>query len=154
MLSELRLATGNKTTVGRGKRVLPFDAYFNKEEDTLYWKWKGRVTAKDFLRAVKEAAEFPDYRPGAPIVSDFTEARHLLSTDVLMRARDLVEMYQKQYGDSKVAILVSNLTDYGLATMFSLISKATPLRARAFMDLDSAKFWLHLPPETDKAASF
>jgi hypothetical protein len=53
-----------------------------------------------------------------------------------------------------VAILVSNLKDYGLATMFSLIAKVTPLRARAFMDLERARIWLSLPHENEKTANF
>ena len=133
---------------------MPVEAHFNEEEDTLYWKWKGRVTGEDFLRAIKEASEFPGYRPGAPIVSDFTEADHLLSTDVMIRALDLLEIYRQQYGHSRVAILVANLKDYGLATMFSLIAKVTPLRARAFMDLDRARIWLNLPHENEKAANY
>jgi hypothetical protein len=152
-LYEFRLATGNKMNAGRAN-VLPFTAHFNTEEDTLYWKWKGRVTGEDFLRAIKEAAEFPGFRPGAPIVSDFTEADHLLSTDILIRALDLLAIYRQQYGNSRVAILVSNLKDYGLATMFSLIATVTPLRARVFMDLDRAQVWLSMPREDNKAANF
>jgi len=132
---------------------VPFEAHFNADEDTLYWKWKGRVTGEDFLLAIKQAAEYPGYRPGAHIVSDFTEADHLLSTDILLKSLDILGIYREAYGDSKVAILVSNLKDYGLATMFSLIAKVTPLRARAFMDLDRAKIWLSMPRNMEKAAN-
>lgn len=111
------------------------------------------MTGEDFLLAIKQAAEYPGYRPGAHIVSDFTEADHLLSTDIMMKSLDILGIYREQYGDSKVAILVSNLKDYGLATMFSLIAKVTPLRARAFMDPDRAKIWLSLPRDKEKAAN-
>ncbi len=123
---------------------MPVEAHF-KEEDTLYWIWKGRVAGEDFFLAIKQAAEFPGYRPGAHIISDFTEADHLLSTDIIMKSLDLLGIYKEHYGDSKVAILVSNLKDYGLATMFSLIAKVTPLRAGAFMDPDRARTWLNQP---------
>ncbi len=63
----------------------------------------------------------------------------------MLKALDLLGVYKEQFGNSKVAILVSNLRDYGLATMFSLIAKVTPLRARVFMDLDRARIWLDLP---------
>lgn len=133
---------------------MPFEAHFNSEEDTLYWKWKGKVSGEDFFLAIKQAAEFPGYRPGAHIISDFTEADHLLSTDIMMKSLDILGIYRKQYGNSRVAILVSNLKDYGLATMFSLIAKVTPLRARAFMDLERAKIWLSMPRDKDRAANF
>ena len=133
---------------------MPFEAHFKTEEDTLYWRWQGRVTGTDFLLAIKQAAEYPGYRPGAHIISDFTAADHLLSTDIMMKSLDILGIYREQYGDSKVAILVSNLKDYGLATMFSLIAKVTPLRARAFMDLERARIWLSMPRDEDRAANF
>ncbi len=133
---------------------MPFEAHFNAAENTLYWKWKGRVSGADFLLAIKQAAEYPGYRPGAHIVSDFTEADHLLSTDIMMKSLDILGIYREQYGDSKVAILVSNLKDYGLATMFSLVAKVTPLRARTFRDLDRAKIWLSMPRDKERAANF
>jgi len=133
---------------------MPFEAHFSAAEDTLYWKWKGRVTGEDFFLAIKQAAEFPGYRPGAHIISVFTEADHLLSTDIMLKSLDILGIYREAYGDAKVAILVSNLRDYGLATMFSLVAKVTPLRARAFMDLDRAKIWLSMPRDKERAANF
>ena len=124
---------------------MPVEAHFDEEEDTLYWKWTGRVTGDDFFRSFQQATEFPGYRPGANIISDFTEADHILSTDTLLKSLDLLGIYKDQFGDSKVAIIVSNLRDYGLATMFSFIARVTPLRAQAFMDPDRARIWLTLP---------
>ena len=133
---------------------MPVEASFNTAEDILYWVWKGKVTGEDFFRAIRDATEFPGYHPGANIISDFTQADHLISTDILMKSIDILGIYKEQYGNSRVAILVSNIKDYGLATMFSLIAKVTPLRARAFMDIDRAKIWLSLPHDNSKAANF
>jgi hypothetical protein len=121
---------------------LPFDANFNDDENLLYWKWKGRVTGDDFLYAIGQATEIAGYTPGANIISDFTEAKHLLSFDILSKSSDLLQIYEKQYGSSKIAIIVANLRDYGLATMFSILTKVTPIKSKVFMNVEEARQWL------------
>ncbi len=123
---------------------MPFDANFYEDENLLYWKWKGRVTGDDFLYAIGQATEIPGFKPGTLIISDFTDAKHLLSFDLLSKSSDLLQIYEKQYSSSKNAILVGNLRDYGLATMFCFLTKATKFKSKVFMNVEDARLWLGL----------
>ncbi len=78
--------------------------------------------------------------PGFGIVLDRREVTRAASTGYIRRMVEFIDLKCEKFGRTPWAIVVSDLTSFGVGRMAEQIASAATIRT--FRDLDQARHWL------------
>ncbi len=125
---------------------MPYEFYFDSSHDVLFVTSTEITTDEEYLNAFNQIIQTPGFHPGANLLADFTKSENTVSTDAVIKSLHLMELYKDKFGNGKWASVVSNITHYGLGSMFSMLIGKLPVESRIFRKMRHARQWLSLPP--------
>ena len=111
----------------------------------------GPVDVKDLDASVEEALADPRWRPGLRILVDHSNATwHSLDPELVRRRAELIIGQAERIGEQRIAFVVGNRTDFGIARLLYAFLGAGDDRIRfqaePFTSLAAARAWLRDAP--------
>ena len=92
---------------------------------------------------MQQILDDPKFRAGSGILLDRSKVPHPAATDYIHRMVDFIDNNAIQNEDSRWAIVVVDLSSFGMARMAELLSLSG--KVRGFFVMDEAKAWLAAP---------
>ena len=99
------------------------------------------VTIADWTGTLEAVLRDPAYEPGFNLLGDRRASApptRAFADGIAM----FVRKHRKQFGDGRVAILVSDVAAFGMARMQEMLNEASELHTRAFRSEADAHAWL------------
>jgi hypothetical protein len=116
---------------------------FDREKNIAHLKLKGLLSEETVLAAFDAVVTASEYEPGMCRLWDCTDADLSdLNAAVFERVRRHSAELPPGVRDVKVAVLVGNLLDFGLARMYGLSPGPAATTVRLFHDPEEAEAWL------------
>jgi hypothetical protein len=107
----------------------------------------GDANLQGFSDFVKVIFEHEEWKPGGRILCDHTELNAgPLTVDDVQDIANISRKYKAQFGNAKVATLVSRDLEYGMARMWEVFveSEVWDASEELFRDRDNAVAWLSI----------
>ena len=114
------------------------------ERGIVFHTVEGRVTNKEFIETFKATLQHPDFQPGMGGFCDLRngELGHLTGDDLYNLAYSLLQQNEERGPTHKLALVVADDLNYGLARMYSAYTENSPVEVRVFRDTAEAISWL------------
>ena len=122
---------------------MPVTTTIDTEKGLVIHAVEGVASAGDWVKAIGDRIEHPDFEPGLNVLWDFTNA-----PQGIMPSRDLRGMleYGRQEGHGarmgRVALLTPRRTQFAMAESVEKMSDSLAVELKAFMNRDEAMSWL------------
>lgn len=115
----------------------------------LYVVAKGKVSLQEFLQFHREIT-IADPPPTLLILCDYREldSSGLTTSDLEKIKADALNRTEYKYGLVKQAFVVSDTLTFGLSRMFDGLVFSEKYQVSVFTDMNEAKSWLGLEPDT------
>lgn len=134
---------GSDDTYGENGGSVPVTTSIDCERRLVVHAIEGMLASGDFVKAIADRLEHPDFEAGLNVLWDFSNA-----PDGIMPSRDLRGMleYGKQEGHGarmgRVALLTPALAHFAMASAVEKISESLAVELKAFQDRAEAMSWL------------
>ncbi len=128
---------------GRNGGRLPVTTRIDREKRLVIHAIEGVLASGDFVKAIGDRIEHPDFEPGLNVLWDFSNA-----PEGIMPSRDLRGMldYGRQDGHGarmgRVALLTPAPTQFATALAVEKMSDSLAVELKAFRVRDEAMRWL------------
>lgn len=104
---------------------------------------KGRLTDTHIFIAHKMKVEHDDYRPGLPVLCDFTGVTETSVTPFSLKMLADMQLFTPElFLDSHMAIIAPDERVYGQAKMFQILTSELPRKLEIFREKREAIQWL------------
>lgn len=121
---------------------MPTEIQIDAERSRIIVEIKGISDVGEVLRAIEQASQDPDFRPGFDVLSDHSqETTPLLSLD----AKDVVEHVAEQatiWGGVRWAIVSERSSPSGMLRMIATLARHVPMESEIFGTREEAMAWL------------
>jgi hypothetical protein len=97
-------------------------------------------TFEQWAATMKNILEDPRFKSGCGILLDRSKVPHPAATEYIHQMVDFIDTSSVQIGDSRWAIVVVDLSSFGMARMAELLSLTG--KVRGFFVMEEAKAWL------------
>jgi hypothetical protein len=122
---------------------MPIDTVFEPENNLIRLRYHGKIGPEDILQNTLWEHQQSDFRTGMHSLSDFSTAKFVgLSFDVVHQYSTHMPEIEKIRGSCRWAMVSSNLINYGILRMFSLLNGDSPIELKVFRDLAEGEEWL------------
>jgi hypothetical protein len=129
---------------------MPFDYYIDTSHRLVATLVKGILTPFELLRHQDRVKDDPEFDPTFWQLHDVRNADFTAVQPSCVEA--LAELAVPKRGTRR-AIVVGTALAHELAQLFEGLLAGTGEQIRIFRDLDAARTWLELPPESSKGSS-
>jgi hypothetical protein len=127
--------------------------HFDATSGLVTLKVDGEVDGPMIKEALQHVVDDPDFRRGADMLWDFTNARSHDPTagGVQDLAMFVVSLKEKRGAGYRVALVASRDLEYGIARMYQAYAEQIPATLKVFRSLEEARLWLaSSPPERER----
>jgi len=118
----------------------PLSYYIDLPVSRVHVVYHRQPTFEQWAATMKEILEDPRFKPGSGILLDRSKVPHPAATDYIHRMVDFIETSALQAGAARWAIVVVDLSSFGMARMAELLSMSG--NVRGFFVMEEAKAWL------------
>ena len=117
--------------------------WYDQQRGCFVFEVSGAETGAQYLQAVRDMFQHPDFKPGAAAVWDLTEAdlSSINSTQASANAREQ-ERTRHERGSSRVAIVVRDKFSYGMVRVYLGYGAVEHLDVEIFYSADEAYNWI------------
>jgi hypothetical protein len=133
---------------------MTFTYRFIHEPDMLELVGEGYGTQTERLETMRAMLSDPAFRPGIPLLCDFSAVSSPPTMRELRRIVDFIEQHSARIGRQKLAIVAAKPSMFGVARQFQALSEIGLLYVQVFSSRDSALAWLLSEQARTSAASF
>jgi hypothetical protein len=121
--------------------------WVDDEEEDLRIETSGPIDVDGLHDAVETTLVDPRWRPGLKILVDHTQATwHSLDPELVRRRAELIIEQADRIGEQRIAFVVGNRTDFGIARLlYAFLGEGDDrirFRAEPFTSLAAARAWL------------
>ncbi len=122
---------------------MPVTTTIDREKRLVIHAIEGVLASGDFVKAIGDRVEHPDFEPGLDVLWDFSNA-----PEGIMPSRDLRGMldYGREDGHGarmgRVALLTPARAQFATASAVEKMSGSLAVELKAFQDRDEAMRWL------------
>jgi hypothetical protein len=113
----------------------------------LIIKASGTFDDEVFLSIFKKIGNTSGFEPGMRVLADFLDVVHVASSDAVLESVEHVKDLQTRYGQARWAVVVADVANFGMASVFVELTRSTSVEARVFRDMDMALRWLKISSE-------
>ncbi|MGH1364622.1 MAG: hypothetical protein ACRBF0_13760 [Calditrichia bacterium] len=104
---------------------------------------KGRITDTHIFIAHKMKVEHADYKPGLPVLCDFTGVTETSITPFSLKMLADMQLFTPElFQESHMAIIASDEQVYAQAKMFQILTSELPRKLEVFRKKREAVQWL------------
>ena len=121
---------------------MPYTYRIEPDNNLLFIFGDGVVTQAERMEAMKTWMADPDYRPGLNTLFDLSKSE---STPTLAEIRAISDYMQRNadaIGRKKVAIVVAEAVNFGVARQFAALTESNKLEIQVFGSREEAWTWL------------
>ena len=121
--------------------------WVDDEEEDLRIETSGPIDVEGLHDAVETTLADPRWGPGLKILVDHTQATwHSLDPDLVRRRAELIIGQADRIGEQRIAFVVGNRTDFGIARLlYAFLGEGDErirFQAEPFTSLAAARAWL------------
>lgn len=125
---------------------MPINYSIDDDLKVIFTTASGVLTEKELLEHKRKVIADPKFKPGFVELSDVRFISDLeISASGLERFVAQDDSDSERLKDFKLAIVVSGALEFGMGTMYELMSRENNRNVRIFRDLRLAKDWLQIP---------
>lgn len=123
--------------------IMPVETHIETDTGFRTHTVTGNVSLNEVYETVEDVYKLPDFNPGAPALWDLRGASIELPTEDVRHLADFIGKLVGEGAGGKVAIVVSEDFEVGLARMYeTILSSQSCKPMKVFRDLAEAKRWL------------
>jgi len=128
---------------------MPLKFNYFADSNCLFVIGTGRVSLQEFLE-YHGSAKIPNPQPNLLILADYRgiDPSDLTASDIEQIRDSALSKVEGKFETVKEATVVADTLAYGLTRMFDGVVYSEKYELNIFTDLDEAKRWLGLAPET------
>ena len=128
---------------------MPLKFNYFADSNSLFVIGKGKVSLREFLE-YHGSAKIPNPQPTLLILADYREIdpSGLTASDIEQIRDSALSKIEGKFETVKEATVVADTLTYGLTRMFDGVVHSEKYELNIFSDMDEAKRWLGLAPET------
>ena len=128
---------------------MPFRYRYFPEKGCLYTVGKGKVSLQEFLD-YHLSIQIDNPKPVLRILADYRELdpSDLKTSDIEKLKESALNKVEAKYAKVREATVVSDLLTWGLSRQYDGSYYSELYDLQVFTDIDEARSWLELPPET------
>lgn len=114
------------------------------DDRIVYVTWATANNYRDWTKGIKVAFADPAFETGFNVLSDrrAEAASATPSTEDIKEFARFIIDHKDRFGSCKIATVVSNTSNYGMARMLSLLAEKTNIQWEVFTDYEEALDWL------------
>lgn len=125
---------------------MPIDYCIDENLQVVFTTGTGVLTEDELLEHKRKVISDPNFKPGFVELSDVRDVSDLaVSASGLERFVAQDDTDAERLRDYKLAIVVSGALEFGMGTMYEMMSRKNNRDVRIFRDLGLAKEWLQIP---------
>lgn len=121
---------------------MPFEWQIDREAGIVSIVACGHITPEEALATFDAIIADPEFRPGTHVLSDHRKLETVVDAAFIRAFLFKVQQAGPLLQGSRVAFVESEGVRYGMARMTSILSEASPVALRAFVDMDQARRWV------------
>lgn len=126
---------------------MPITTTFEPVNNLIRNTYIGEIRPEEILRSALEEHAHPDFQQGMDSLGDFSSAKLVdINFDVVHTLSAHMEEIEKTRGQCRWAMVSSNLINYGILRMFSLLNDDRSIEMSVFRNIDDATAWLGQNP--------
>jgi len=123
---------------------MPIQLQFEPANNLIYATFSGEITPQEILHnTLQVEPSHPEYQPGMDSLVDLSTVKFVgVNFDILNDYATHMPEIERVRGHCRWALVSSNLLNYGILRMFTLINGESALQIKAFKSLDDGRAWL------------
>ncbi len=126
---------------------MPISYTVDNQQRVLTFTLSGTVTGVELIAALTEAAR--QAGPGrCRVLSDHRALTAAATTGDVEDVVTGLTAHREMLAGSRCAVVVGRPASYGMMRMFSTLAERIPLGVEVFEDMDAARRWLDMAPDT------
>ncbi len=120
---------------------MPFQVIVDTNRKIFRLVGTGSTDTDGYRSAIQSVVNHPSFEPGYQLLVDARNLNYTPSpSEVYMFAKMHTSI--EAFKSRKVAVVVSKISDYGMANMFAALCNLSGVKVEAFLSIQEAELWL------------